>query len=297
MPEFASEVHARYPEALVRVFKVLDTECSSINKRLKDGELNLELQPLTQSGAINDYWLPPLHTLTHPLHRYLSSVGFRFIYFCKISCPLEPPTNRYGLAAGSLPGTIEVAEFKTPLELNSTSAAGNSKKELLRSAFQTIDEHLLGELARLEYCPEECKLDRDVGASSSAQGKNDKICNNCAYVTTTQRPSPRAPDKQSVKSTETNWAVLVALIVLSALVVWALKLLCCVASTSGGARHRDERQEHNYEYIELQEMTGRAGLSRPAGEVRVESETALWCDSIQFWAAKRRELARNDLAS
>jgi hypothetical protein len=99
------------------------------------------------------------------------SVGFYFIYFCRIS-------DRYGLTAGSIEGTIEVAEFATALEANSTLAVGNSAVEQLRGAFRTIDEELLKELAALRYCPEECRLDLDVSASSSAHGENDKICNN-----------------------------------------------------------------------------------------------------------------------
>jgi hypothetical protein len=47
MPEIASDVRARNPAAGVNVFKVLDTECSSIHRRLLDGELNPELQQPT----------------------------------------------------------------------------------------------------------------------------------------------------------------------------------------------------------------------------------------------------------
>jgi hypothetical protein len=56
MPEIASDMRKKNPAALVKIFKVLDTECSSIHKRLLDRELNLELQqPLTRSAAIDDH--------------------------------------------------------------------------------------------------------------------------------------------------------------------------------------------------------------------------------------------------
>jgi hypothetical protein len=163
--------------------------------------------------------LSSLHTRTHPLHQYLSSVGFHFIYFCRISYPAASSTNSYGVLAGSFDGSIKVAEFAAGLEANSTLAVGNSAVEQLRGAFRTIDEEVLKELAELQYCPEEFKLDLDVSASRSAHGENDKICNNRgAPVLATLRPSLQASVGQSVTNNETIGASLVALAALAAFI-------------------------------------------------------------------------------
>jgi hypothetical protein len=243
---------------------------------------------------------PFTYSFNHSLHRYFSSDGFHFIYFCKIYDPAAPSNNRYGLAAG----TLKVAEFSTTkLAPNSTSAVAKSMKELFRRAFRTIEEISLEELARAKYCPDECTVGLNVSASSSAHGDNEKLCNNPrARVPATLQPSLQASYWRFVPGHETimaTFAALVALAVFGALVVlvvWALKLLCCVAlpnlvlgkngdsadlgpsdalQSRGGARHRDPMQTHNGNEIELRQMTGRAILSRPAGEVRVESETDL----------------------